>query len=391
MAVTVLDLDTTKNCNLRCGYCFKSEHVYPGASRMNLDTAVAAIDWLIAASYSASELWVNLFGGEPLLQFPLIKQIVPYAKRRAAAHGKSIQFGCTTNLTLINEEIASFFRQWGMGWHCSIDGPPEVQDKQRPGVGGAKSSEKAEQGIRYVLADRPGAMARATLTPRLVNSMFDSILYFERQSFVSMTFALADENEWTDDDLREYDRQMGLIREHVRDNWYRKGIDREFGAFDYIVRAQISGEQAQQQCGVGRGMVLIDEHGDIWPCHRMDGADLDSGGRGAWRFGNIFEDGFNHLMHQAFLDKDRWAAYKPGCSLCPMQKICAGGCAAANLVHTNSLYYQDYTSCEAARIAYKHAVLLHDELVAEQNPLFMKKFYSGTYSPLDSFSTPAGE
>lgn len=91
MAVTVLDLDTTKNCNLRCGYCFKSETVFPGASRMNLDTAMTAIDWLIAASYGADQLWVNLFGGEPLLQFPLIRQLVPYAKRRAAAHGKAIR------------------------------------------------------------------------------------------------------------------------------------------------------------------------------------------------------------------------------------------------------------------------------------------------------------
>lgn len=386
MAVTVLDLATTKNCNLRCGYCFKSEHVYPGASRMNLDTAVAAIDWLIAASYQATELWVNLFGGEPLLQFPLIKQLVPYAKRRAWAFGKSIQFGCTTNLTLIDDEIAAFFRQWGMGWHCSIDGPPEVQDKQRPGVGGAKSSERAERGIKHVLKDRPGAMARATLTPALVGSMFKSVLYFEAQNFHSMGFALADENSWTDADLKEYDRQLSLIREYARDNWYRKDIDREFGAFDYIIRGVLSGEQQQQQCGVGRGMVLIDEHGDIWPCHRFDGADLDSGGGGAWSMGNIFEGRFNHMMHLAFLDKDRWASYKPGCSLCPVQKICAGGCAAANLVHTNSIYYQDYTNCEASRIAYKHAMMLHEELYTERNPMLLKKFHSGEHQPLDSFT-----
>lgn len=386
MAITVLDLDTTKNCNLRCGYCFKSEHVYPGASRMNLDTAVAAIDWLIAASYDASELWVNLFGGEPLLQFPLIKQLVPYAKRRAWAGGKSIQFGCTTNLTLIDDEIAAFFRNWGMGWHCSIDGPPEIQDKQRPGVGGSKSSERAERGIRHVLADRPGAMARATLTPAMVGTMFKSVLYFEQQGFLSMGFALADEKDWTDADLAEFDRQLGLIRVHVADNWYRAGIDREFGAFDHIIRGQISGVQSEHQCGVGRGMVLIDEHGDIWPCHRFDGADLDSGGGGAWSMGNIFDGRFDHLMHLAFLDKDRWASYKPGCSLCPVNKICAGGCAAANLVHTGSLYYQDYTNCEASRIAYKHAMTLHDELFAEQNPLFVRKFYSGAHKPLDSFS-----
>lgn len=386
MAITVLDLDTTKNCNLRCGYCFKSENVFPGASRMNLDTAVAAIDWLIAASDGASELWVNLFGGEPLLQFPLITQLVPYAKRRGWAHGKSIQFGCTTNLTLVDDTIASFFREWGMGWHCSIDGPPEVQDKQRPGVGGAKSSERAERGIKHVLKDRPGAMARATLTAPLVSSMFKSVLYFEAQGFQSIGFALADETAWTDRDLLELDRQLGIIREYVRDNWYRRGVDKEFSGFDNIIRAQLAGTQQETQCGVGRGMVLIDEFGDIWPCHRFDGADLDSGGNGAWRMGNIFEGVFDHTMQLAFLNKDRWAAYKPGCSLCPMQKICAGGCAAANLVHTGSIYYQDYTNCEAARLCYKHAMMLHDELKTDENPMLLKKFYSGEHRPLDSFS-----
>ncbi|MEW6197930.1 MAG: radical SAM protein [Planctomycetota bacterium] len=109
MAITVLDLDVTKRRNLRCRYCFKSDRVQPDAPDMTPDTAFAAVDWLMAASYRASELWVNLFGGEPLLQFPLIRQLVPYAKRRAQALGKSIQFGCTTNLTLIDEEVAAFF------------------------------------------------------------------------------------------------------------------------------------------------------------------------------------------------------------------------------------------------------------------------------------------
>jgi|GEM_PF-4927639 len=67
MAITVLDPDVTKRCNLRCRYCFKSDRVQPDAPDMTLDTAVAAVDWLLAASYRAGELWVNLFGGEPLL------------------------------------------------------------------------------------------------------------------------------------------------------------------------------------------------------------------------------------------------------------------------------------------------------------------------------------
>lgn len=70
-----------------------------------------------------------------------------------------------------------------------------------------------------------------------------------------------------------------------------------------------------------------------------------------------------------------------------MNKICAGGCAAANVVHTGSIYYQDYTNCEAARISYKHAMLLHDELTAEHNELFLRKFYDTDYVPGDSFSS----
>ncbi len=69
-----------------------------------------------------------------------------------------------------------------------------------------------------------------------------------------------------------------------------------------------------------------------------------------------------------------------------MNKLCAGGCAAANLVHTGSIYYQDYTNCEASRIAYKHAMRLHDELFVEKNELFMQKFYGGDYKPFDSFT-----
>ena len=388
MAINVLDLDVTKNCNLRCTYCFKGETVGSRRPCMSLDVAMAAIDWLIAAAYSAEELWVNLMGGEPLLAFSLVKQLVPYAKRKAASYGKAVQFGCTTNLTLVNDEIGAFFREWGMGWHCSIDGPPCVQDVQRPAIGGKPSSTRAERGVSHVLKDRPGAMARATATPETVGHMLESVLYFEGLGFRNMGFALADENCWTTAHLAEFERQFELIRVHVRDNWYRKGVDREFGAFDYLIREHIAQTEHQFQCGAGRGTALIDDQGDIWPCHRWDGADLDSGSGGAWRFGNIFEDGFNHALHLALLERDRRACRKPECDSCAVRRICAGGCPAANLALTGTIYAQDETNCEAARIAFRHAMRLHDELLAEKNLLFMQKFYSKDYRPRDSFSGP---
>jgi uncharacterized protein len=374
MAITVLDLDVTKDCNLRCTYCFKGENVHRGASRMSLSTAMAAVDWVIAASYGARQLWVNLFGGEPLLAFQIIRQLVPYAKRKAASHGKEIQFGCTTNLTLIDAEIADFFRTWGMGWHCSIDGPPEVQDRQRPTADGGLSSPAAERGARYALRDRPGAMARATLTPTSVTRVYESVLYFEQLGFSTFGFAIADEETWSAADLREYERQLSMLRAHAMENWYRKGVDKRLSAFDNIIRAHVTDRQPTYSCGAGRGSALVDECGDIWPCHRWDGADLSSQSAGAWRLGNIFRDGFNHDLHRALLDRDRWACQRPKCAQCSVQRLCAGGCPAASLGCGGGIYAQHRTNCASFRIAHRQALLLHDELQAEENELFARKF-----------------
>lgn len=386
MAVTVLDLDVTKNCNLRCVYCFKRERVHARAPSMDLETATAAIDWLIAASYSADQLWVNLMGGEPLLQYALIRQIVPYAKRRAASHGKGIQFGCTTNLTLVTEGVAAFFREWGMGWHCSIDGPPVVQDAQRPGTGRGATSAAAERGARIVLRDRPGAMARATVTPRFVGNMLDSLRYFESLGFVSFGFGLAEPQSWRAGDLAGYETQMSLMRQYIRDEWYHKGVDKWLGAFDWYMQCHARQEERSFSCGAGRGTVLVDERGDLWPCHRWDGSDGDAGHGGAWRLGNIFSGRFDHMLHLALLDRDRTATRTADCFGCELKRACAGGCPAANLAEMRSVYETHPTSCALARIACKHALELHDELYAERNELFMRKFYDKNYRRPDSFS-----
>lgn len=377
MAVTVLDLDTTKNCNLRCTYCFKGETVYPGAKRMPLEIALAAIDWLIEASMDADELWVNLMGGEPLLAWQTVRLVVPYAKVRAGRAGKSVQFGTTTNLTMMNAEIADFADRWGMGWHCSIDGAPRVQDTQRPGVGNRPSSAKAERGVPFVLQYRPGACARATVTPELADTVFESLLHFERLGFSEFAFAIADETKWEERHFRTWDGQWAQIADYVMQR-YRKGDPVSVAAFDYMIENHIKGDahRIRYSCGAGRGMVLVDHVGDIWPCHRWDGADHDSGGNGAWKFGNIFNPGWNEKLHTAMLRRDRFASYKPACATCPLERTCAGGCPASNLVTTGSIYWQDYATCETLRIVYRHALAVHDRLLADANPRFMEKFYT---------------
>lgn len=388
MAITALDLDTTKNCNLRCIYCFKGETVRPGANRMSLEVAMAAVDWLIEASMDVEQLWVNLMGGEPLPAWSTVRLLVPYAKVRAGRAGKAVQFGTTTNLTLLNDEIAAFAERWGMGWHCSIDGPPSVQDVQRPGVGGRPSSDRAERGVPLVLAQRPGACARATVTPEAADKVFESLRYFEGLGFKEFAFAVADEKRWEKSHLDAWDKQWRRVAEYWVQR-YRDANPISVAAIDYFIEQHAKGPEHRQyfSCGAGRGTVMVDHRGDMWPCHRFDGADQESGSGGAWRFGNIFQPGFNDSLHQALLERDWLACRMEACESCSCERLCAGGCPASNLSTTGSIYRQDDTSCETARIMHRHAIAAHDVLKAEANAKFLEKFYP----PAKEDETKTGE
>ena len=130
--ISNLDLDITKSCNLQCAYCFKGDLAGRSQESMPLDRAMAAVDWLLDVSRDVNYLNVNLRGGEPLMAFDdTIRRLVPYAKRRGLSRGKTVQFGITSNLTLVTPDIVEFTARWGMGWHLSIDGVPEVELSQR--------------------------------------------------------------------------------------------------------------------------------------------------------------------------------------------------------------------------------------------------------------------
>lgn len=349
--VSAIDLDVTKRCNLRCTYCFKGGTVHEHGPVMSLDVAKAAVDWLIDASGGASQLWVNLLGGEPLLQWDMVEELVPYAKQRAARFGKAIQFGTTTNLTLVTSEIVEFSKQWGMGWHCSIDGIPAVQDTQRPRKDGTTSHEAAERGARLILDYRPLACARATITPANVSYLYDSILYFIGLGFSNCAVATAEEEQWTPHHIDEYDRQWALATQYYIDNEQCKLI-----AFPEFWRRMYSAQSpGTSSCGAGRGYVMIDAAGDIWPCHRWDATDAGLERKGAWRLGNIFNDEFNHRAHLLHLHRDEDDRRMVGCDTCELERFCCGGCPAANLALTGDMKRMRHTTCAVTRITYKHA------------------------------------
>ncbi len=323
--ITNLDLDITKACNLRCVYCFKGELAGHAKPEMGVELAKAAIEWLIGVSRSATYLNVNLLGGEPTLAWPVIEHLVPYAKRRGLSMGKTIQFGITSNLTLVTPDMLSFAQQWGMGWHLSIDGCPEVQLAQRF-AGHSEHIGTIERVARAILSYKPGFCARATFTPPYFSKALDSFLYLRGLGFTNFGFAVSTQ-KLTAADRAVWLGQVGAIIDEVL-ALAATGEHLDYGLLTYTLRACDSGRTAS--CGAGRGYLMIDERGDIWPCHRFDGASAEGNFGTGWCLGNILTGEFDQEKHAWLLDRP-WLRVRPQCIGCNVRSLCGGGCPAENL------------------------------------------------------------
>lgn len=356
--VRSIDLDLTVECNLRCTYCFKekwNEH-------MEDRVAFEAMIWLLHASGPAKDVRVNFMGGEPLLRFKLIKRLVPFAKRRALQVGKKIHFGMTTNGTLVTDEVVAFWRKWGMGFHTSIDGTPEIQDRNRPTTGGRGSSALVERSVEKVLKYRPGTCARATVTPDSAGHLVESYKYFRRLGYVDIAFVPGGPSMWNIAAIKVFEEQFAHVTDLAIADW-RNGIPiRLKGIDDWATGVQRG--RSPVACGAGRGLLLVDIHGDIWPCHRWN-KDRHNG----WRIGSIYEQ-FNDSRRAVLDVADQTAMLEQDCPSCIANQMCSGGCPAENLEETGSVYRRHSSACELTRAVARVAKRAMDTMQAEQNIAF---------------------
>ena len=164
-----LILETTESCNLRCGYCIYNKFIEEsrdhGFKNMELPTAYAGIDYLIANSSQSDSAAVTFYGGEPLLRFPFIQSCVEYARK--ISKGKTVRFSITSNATLITPEIAQFLKKEGFGVNVSIDGPKNVHDSYRVDINGKGTFERAIRGLK-LLVDAYGDKAKEKMQLRMV-------------------------------------------------------------------------------------------------------------------------------------------------------------------------------------------------------------------------------
>jgi uncharacterized protein len=357
--ITNLDMDLTVECNLRCTYCFKEKWTEHMEEQVAFDTMV----WFIHASGAEKELNVSFMGGEPLLRFKLIKKLVPFAKRRADQHGKTIHFGMTTNGTLVTDEVVAFWRQWDLGFHTSIDGTPDIQDRTRPTTGGRGSSRLVEQSSRRILAYRPNTTARSTVVPGTAGAMGASYRYFRSLGYVDIAFVPGALTQWDEDALRVYAEQFRELGELVMDD-LRAGHPVNLKGLDDYATSRAAAERPAQACGAGRGMTLVDIHGDLWPCHRWN-----KGSEAAWRIGSIYEQ-FDEAVRAPLDTPSFTALLENDCHLCPARMSCGGGCPAENLEDTGSVHRRHPNACAVTRIWHRVGEHVYETMAAEENPTY---------------------
>ena len=370
-----LVLNVTNQCNLACTYCYEfgSDKIATPAGKpkyMTLETATASVDFLLKSSGNREAVHITFFGGETLMNFKLLRDVVGYANDAAAAANRRITFSLTTNATLLTDEIIAFLSDNAVGVTVSMDGPAELQDKRRVYKNGKGSYAVIEPRLRALIAGhRTRAItARVTLTEgvtdvvRIYRHLKDD-LGFHEVGFAPVT---ASDNQ---DYSLDGDDMAGVLGDFhtLAQEWLAYALRGQMHGFTNVsetISELISGTNKSHPCGAGLGLLGVSPSGDLSPCHRFTDADTHT-------LGNL-TDGLDQGKREAFLTKGHVQA-KYECQSCWARPLCAGGCHHEAFVRYGDTGHANLHYCDWIRDWTDTCLKIYGTL-AEQNPGFLERF-----------------
>lgn len=347
--ITHATLHLTEDCNLRCDYCFVSKN----PKRCTLEVGKAAIDFLCdpVISGDAQQVHLQFFGGEPFMEFELMKQIVEYAKTK----NKKVKFGVTTNATLFTPERLEFIKEHKIEVLFSIDGAKKSQDIHRKTVAGKSSWPAIEKHMKDMIAIQPQITARLTYTPKTLPYLYENVVYLvDEVGFSGCAPSCAYDSyiPFTEEDWEEWDRQYELLAQR----YIRKVKEGGAGGDHYIdkcLRQIVNGQKLQSPCGAGKAFVGISPTGTLHPCHRFVQWP-------EWEIGNVWEGITNEKKRQITQGFDVFKA-RPECADC-RNGFCGGTCLAANYENNGSIWVPSKDGCIVSMKQWKVAERIYEEL-----------------------------
>ena len=353
--VKALCLHVAHTCNLNCAYCFASQGKYHGERAvMSLDVGKRALDFLIENSGTRRNLEVDFFGGEPLMNWEVVKELVRYARAREKEVNKHFRFTLTTNGLLIDDDVIDFCNREMHNVVLSLDGRKEIHDKWRVDYAGNGSWERIVPKFQKLVKARGGKnyYMRGTFTHnnpdflKDIQTMLD--LGFNELSMEPVVAAPDDPNALTAEDIpvvmEQYEELAKLMLAREKEGrpftFYHYMIDLTGGPCIY---KRISG------CGSGTEYMAVTPWGDLYPCHQFVGED-------AFKLGDIWHGVTNTDAQEQFAACNVYA--KPECRDCWARLYCSGGCAANAFHATGSVTGVYETGCELFKKRMECAIMM---------------------------------
>lgn len=353
--VKALCLHIAHDCNLACRYCFAGEGEYKGGrSLMSYEVGKQALDFLIASSGSRRNLEVDFFGGEPLMNFGVVKDLVIYGREQEKLHNKNFRFTLTTNGILLNDEIMEFLNKEMSNVVLSIDGRKEVHDRMRPSKNNKGSYDLILPKFLKLAESRnqKNYYVRGTYTHYNLD-FFEDVKHLSDLGFeqISIEPVIASEEEpyaITKEDLpilfAEYDKLAKFMIE-------RKKEGRKFNFFHFMI--DLSGGPCVAKrlsgCGSGTEYLSVTPWGDLYPCHQFVGTT-------EFLMGNVFDGVKEDSIREEFRECNVYSKEK--CRNCFARFYCSGGCAANSFKFHGSINDSYDIGCELQKKRVECAIML---------------------------------
>lgn len=323
--IKALCLHVSHACNLSCDYCFAGEGRYHGEQAlMSFEVGKKAIDFLIQNSGKRRNLEVDFFGGEPLLNWEVVKQIVSYAREVEKSHGKNFRFTLTTNGVLINEDVIDFANREMTNVVLSLDGRKEIHDRLRKSANGKGSYDLIVPKFAELVEKRGGTgyYIRGTYTHHNVDFTSDILhmadLGFRELSMEPVVSKQGDPYALTEEDMPKLLHQYELLAQEMIQ---RKKEGRGFVFYHFML--DLSGGPCIYKrvtgCGSGTEYLAVTPTGELYPCHQFVGDP-------AFVMGNLWDGVTNTEKRDAFLGCNAYSRQE--CKECWARLYCSGGCAA---------------------------------------------------------------
>ena len=358
--VKAMCLNVSHDCNLRCAYCFAGKGDYQqGRMVMSAQTGRAAIDFLLEQSEGRRFLEVDFFGGEPLMNWSVVKEVVRYARSKEQSHDKLFRFTITTNGLLLDDDKIDYINREMHNVVLSLDGRQCTNDRVRTRVNGSGCYDAIVPKFQKLIAARQDKeyYVRGTFTKYNKDFSADVLslraLGFEQISIEPVVAEPTAPYALTELDLpeifEEYERLADLMLEF-------RQTGKWFNFFHFMVDLD-QGPCAIKRlrgCGCGNEYLCVVPGGDIYPCHQFVGQEV-------WKMGNIHQATFDYAIKEQFAAATVYD--KPACRDCWAQFYCSGGCNANNYIYQGDIRAAHPLSCDLLKKRLEIAIALNSSLL----------------------------